>query len=161
MEVSGEQIDFWLNDTTWTFGTLNAPVTDSLVLGGRLNLLSNRELQVMLVKWAVEIAYIESTILRNQNFLDQHFLPFLRSNASIGQIYAADDGQPGRPEVVFPYGEEIEGYTPLSHRDLIQLPQFQNLLIERITLLNEIVGYGDSMERAEGIAKIRLLLERE
>ena len=160
-EVSDEQIDLWLNDTTWTFFAGDAPVVDSMVLGGRLSLLSNRELRTRLVKWSSLLKFISRNSLRSRAFLDQHYLPYLRGNASIAQIYAADDGQPGRPEIVYPYGSEIEGYTPISHRDLIQQPEFQNLLIDRIALLNEIIGYGTESELADEIAEITAIIGQE
>ena len=160
-EVSDEQIDFWLNDTTWSFGGGDSPVIESLVLGGRLSLLSNRELRSLLVKWPPLIDYFSGNALRSRAFLDQHYLPYLRANASIAQIYAADDGQPGHPHRLYPYGSEIEGFTPISHRDLIQQREFQNLLIDRIAYLNEIIGYGSESETAEEIAEIMLILERE
>lgn len=160
LQVSDNQIDRWLCDTTWNFSGLESAVTDSLVKGGRLNLLSSTELQVMLVKWPAHIDYLSNNNLRNQDFLDQQYSPFVRANGSIAQIYAADAGQPGHRDNAYPYGTEIEGFTPIPHRKLIEMPEFQNLLVDRIILLNEIVGYGAEVEVAKELTEIRLMLER-
>ena len=79
---------------------------------------------------------------------DNVLYPFLDSNSSLAQIWGADDGQPGETKAdfnstEFPLGREAIYHSEVSHRELLENRQFQNILIRRILSLINVKGWED------------------
>lgn len=146
--VSDDQIDTWLADASWNGArtALSVPALDSLTDGGNLYRISNNELRVLITQLHQLVERQRADVNREQLFIDNRYNAYVDGHASLGQIFGADDGQPGSPESIAYPTSGIEMHTPpikVSHRDLLLNLEFQNLLSRRIELVTQLIGWDD------------------
>jgi hypothetical protein len=148
--ATDRDIDFLLNDVTYRVGGnyQGSHVLSMLLTGGELANIQSIELREALVDLRFALVEEEKSGQREIEFMDNSFLPFLYSHASLAQIWGADDGQPGMPEFAsdrFPVGREGIQSTEISHRALLNERQFQNLIIKKIDTVIAVKGWQDSV----------------
>jgi hypothetical protein len=146
--VTDREIDYLLNDLTYMAGSsdLGIPMLNMLFESGEIATLENDDLRACLAGMrfakSVENKYAE----RETEFVENIFYPYLDENASLAQIWGADDGQPGDSKSAyssteFPVGREAVQHSEYSHRELLGNRQFQNILIRRILTLQNSKGW--------------------
>ena len=160
-------IDFLLNDLTYVAGGFSqgSHILNMLFSGGELAVIQNNELRQSLVD--LRFAFIEEAEgwRREMQFMEAEFYPYLDANTSLGQIWGADDGQPGVEtgnynESEFPVGREAIRHTEISHRPVLEDRQFQNILIRKIHTLTTVKGWEDDVYDADaGLAESIALIE--
>jgi hypothetical protein len=151
-KTSDREIDMLLNDSTYVGGSSNmgAPVLESLFITGDISSIGDKNIRILLAELRNAIAIEDQYAEREVTFVDSRFYPYLDAHASIAQIYGADDGQPsakatGLKQDQYPIGSELATESVISHRDLLSTREFQNILIQRITVLINLIGWERSI----------------
>jgi hypothetical protein len=143
-DATDREIDYLLNDTTYTsnVSSKGLPILELLFEGGDLVTIESDELRACLADFRFSLNVEMSYGRREVEFVDNVFYPFLDSNSSLAQIWGADDGQPGyASSTEFPLGRESIQHSEISHRELLENRQFQNILIRRILYLTNVKGW--------------------
>lgn len=164
--INDEQLDAWLADTTWNGRGLRSttPALDSLTEGGNLYRISDNDLRVQLSLLRQLLELRRADAHREQIFMDEQYFAYLNAHASVGQIWAADDGQPGTPGATLYPSSGPEMRAPpkkVSHRNLVENLEFQNLLIHRILLVNNLMGVGDFASIDDALSATITAIEQE
>ena len=148
--ATDREIDHLLNDITYTSNvvTKGLPVLDLLFEGGDLVTLESDALRARLADVRYSLSVELSYVSREVEFVNNILYPYLDANSSLAQIWGADDGQPGETKTdfnstEFPYGREAIHHSEISHRELLENRQFQNILIRRILSLTNAKGWED------------------
>jgi hypothetical protein len=148
--ATDREIDQLLNDITYTSNvvTKGLPVLDLLFEGGDLVTLESDALRARLADVRYSLSVELSYVSREVEFVNNILYPYLDANSSLAQIWGADDGQPGETKTdfnstEFPYGREAIHHSEISHRELLENRQFQNILIRRILSLTNAKGWED------------------
>jgi hypothetical protein len=138
--LSDEEIDRLLADLMWFTSPdwLLTPELSSVVSSGDLAVLSNRQLRRDLGKLPTTLDSIRNLMQKDLDFYINEFMPYLTTNSFLEQIVNADVHRPGFPNIVWPNTDRIELTAQISHRDLLDGREFQNLLSRRIINLGEI-----------------------
>jgi len=169
-DATDREIDYLLNDVTYTSSVSNKglPVLELLFEGGDLVTIESDALRACLADFRYSLNVELSYGRREITFVDNVFYPFLDANASLAQVWGADDGQPGDVKssansTEFPLGREAIHHSEISHRELLESRHFQNILIRRIlTLINakgwEASAYDVDARLGECIALIESAL---
>ena len=154
--ATDREIDGLLNDVTYLAGGLiqGSHILSMLFSGGQLASISDPELRQTLVQLRFAFNGEIDDARREVEFMETHFYPFLDVNASLAQIWGADDGQPGITESVltegvWPLGREAVRHAEISHRKLLMNRQFQNLLIRRIMTITNVKGWESNIFDAD------------
>ena len=150
-DATDREIDYLLNDVTYTSNVASKglPVLELLFEGGDLVTIESDELRARLADFRFSLNVEMSYGRREVEFVDIVFYPFLDANSSLAPIWGADDGQPGYApgdanSSEFPLGRESVRHSEISHRELLENRQFQNLLIRKILYLTNVKGWEDS-----------------
>ena len=162
--ATDREIDFLLNDLTYLAGGLSqgSHILDMLFTGGQLASIQDPELRQVLVKLRFAFNREIDDARRELAFMQNYFYPFLDANASLAQIWGADDGQPGNPESTtsssdWPLGREAIRETQISHRPVLMNREFQNLLIRRIQTLTNVKGWEEGIFDADTHIKAAIM----
>jgi hypothetical protein len=149
--ATDREIDHLLNDITYTsnFDSKGLPILELLFEGGDLVTIESDALRARLADFRFSLNVEMSYGRREVEFVDNVFFPFLDANSSLAQIWGADDGQPGYApgdanSSEFPLGREAVHHSEISHRELLENRQFQNILILKIMHLTNAKGWEDS-----------------
>ncbi len=166
--LTDREIDRLLYDQTWyvtqTF-LANHELT-AVMSSGDISLISNIRLRQLLGTWQSGYEYYRNAIRADVEFYRNYWMPYLREEASVQQIFNAGDHSPGDPDMVFP-GEKVELREIISHRQLLADGKFQNLLSQRIAFLLNIdqfqpeMGGGGLGTVTDNLQEILDLLEQE
>ena len=147
-DATDREIDYLLNDMTYTSNVVSKglPVLELLFEGGDLVTIESDELRSHIANFRFSLNVEMSYGRREVEFVDNVFYPFLDANSSLAQIWGADDGQPGYApggsnSSEFPLGRESVRHSEISHRELLENRQFQNLLIRKILYLENVKGW--------------------
>ncbi len=140
-EITDSEIDQLLIEISWYIepSIANAPVLESLVKGGDLDIVSSGELRRHMADTMAILDAYKVEIVRDSDFYNGALLPFLQSHASLGQIYTVDSHEPGFPERVYPPYNVIAPDVYLSNREVFGDREFQNLLLHRITTTTNVL----------------------
>ncbi len=76
------------------------------------------------------------------DFFSDRQMPFLSTHISLPQILAVEDHIPGHPNEIYEDEVSIQIDNPVSHKHLLSIPEFQNILIEREVLITDILYLG-------------------
>jgi hypothetical protein len=149
--ATDREIDHLLNDITYTsnVATRGLPILGLLFEGGDLVTIQSDALRARLGDFRYSLSVELTYGSREIEFVDNILYPFLDANSSLAQIWGADDGQPGETKTdfnstEFPLGREAIHHSEISHRELLENRQFQNILIRRILTLTNAKGWEDS-----------------
>ena len=165
--VPDREIDHLLNDLTYLVGAfdLGLPMLNMLFEGGAIATLENDGLRACLADLRFAMSVENSYSERETEFIENIFYPYLDENASLAQIWGADDGQPGTLKSAinstdFPIGREAVRHSEYSHRQLLEKRQFQNIVVRRILTLQNSKGWEDGVyDLDEGLDKCMTLIE--
>ena len=144
------QIDALLADLTYLVGVYDQglPALDLLFTSGELANIQNQDLRTSLMHLRFGLNVEQYHTRRELEFMDNVFYPFLDANASLAQVWGADDGQPGPKthysSTDFPIGREAVQDAGISHLELLTDREFQNLLIRKILTLTSAKGWEKS-----------------
>jgi len=154
-EISAEEADRMIVDLTW-WGSLisfESAALDAVILGAKLDLLSNEALRRMLADWRSHLAATSSQ--NTQEF--EHFygalLPILRPQTNLAQLSNASLRVPGD----FFYDPGARLPVPagrLDHRAVINDREFQNSVVEKFWIEEDMMRRYRMLE-----PKIEKLLE--
>jgi len=139
--ASDEEIDRLLEDLWWWSlpESWSSAGLSSVVSSGDLALISNEDLRRDIGGWPVTLSTVRDVFSREHDFYRDHFMPYLSRHASLQQLAMITDGTPGNPESSYDWGHTFELKKKRSHRDMLSRQEFQNLLIERASNLNDIL----------------------
>ena len=143
-DATDREIDYLLNDLTYTSNVVSKglPILELLFEGGGLVTIGSDELRACIADFRFSLNIELTYGIREVEFVDNVFYPFLDSNSSLAQIWGADDGQPGQAgRTEFPLGRESIKHSEISHRELLENRQFQNILIRKILYLENVKGW--------------------
>jgi hypothetical protein len=162
ISLSDKEIDTLLADLTWYTAPnqLPTPELDSLISSGDISLISNFSLRRRLAVLPASLNRLRSATLRSNNFFNNEFMPYLARNASIQQIYNADDYQPGFPNNAYPDDTYYAWSLNKSHTPLLDDNEFQSLLAIRLGNFDEYLEWASAgiLEQVEQTIE---LLEEE
>jgi len=165
--VTDRELDHLLNDLTYIVGAFDVglPMLNMLFEGGAIATLGNDGLRACLANLRFATSVENSYSKREIDFIENILYPYLDENASLAQIWGADDGQPGILKSAFnstefPVGREAVQHSEYSHQQLLGKRQFQNILIRRILTLQNSKGWEDSVYDLDaGLDKCKALIE--
>jgi hypothetical protein len=161
-EITDSEIDQFLIEIGWHIepSVANAPVLESLVKGGELEVVSNGELRRHMGSTMVVIDGYRDEIIRDSDFYNGTLLPFLQTYASLGQVYNLESHEPGFPERIYPSYNLAPGQEKKSNREIFESRNFQNLLLHRITTTTNILDWQESYLKPQ-LETLVDLIERE
>lgn len=166
--TSDEEIDRLLEDLWWWSipESWSSAELNSIISNGDLALLSNEDLRLDIGGWPVLLSAVRAIINREHDFYRDQFMPYLFKHASLQQLAMITDGTPGNPDSSYDWGHTFKLRKKQSHREILSQQDFQNLLIQRASNLNDIlvIALGndpDSGYVADTIGPTIRLLRRE
>ena len=147
VNFSQSEMDALLYDVSWfqVPSRLRLPVLESLRQSGRISAISNNEIRRRLDSWDSRIQTLRDSYVRDLEFCDNYLIPFFLKHVSLPQVYLSFQSVPGNPAGTFS-GFDITWSKRIDHRPLLEEREFQNIIQERLSRLNDIVVY-----RPEGI----------
>jgi len=137
-----EEVWWWSLPTRWNTFELN-----SVIASGNLALVSNADLRQDLGEWANTLEEVVYTISEEKEFYRALFMPYLYKHVSLQQLLMVADGNPAFPSEEGEFGTAGQWGHPIKlakkrvHREALSQLEFQNLLIERASLLNDILHH--------------------
>jgi hypothetical protein len=143
-DATDREIDYLLNDMTYTSSDASKglPILELIFEGGGLVNIESRELRACLADFRFSLNVEMSYVKRELEFVDNVFYKFLDINSSLAQIWGAEDGRPGNASsTMFPMGRESIQQSEISHRDLLENRQFQNIVIRKILYVENVKGW--------------------
>ncbi len=160
--VTDRELDHLLEQQLWVSTPTNfsAPELNAAISRGDLVLVSNRDLRSRLQSWPAKFQWIVSAMQGDLDFSNSDLARFFFENTSFIQLIDSSEHRPGdptfsRPERSFNVTERI------SHRDLLQNRQLQNLLLTRVDLLDDVISLARDDEVPERLDETIELIERE
>lgn len=162
IETSDAEIDQHLIEIGWYIepSIANAPVLESLVKGGGLEVVSSGELRLHMVNAMALLDAYKEEVSRDSDFYNGALLPFLQAHASLGQVYSQESHEPGLPERVYPSYNVISPDVYSSNRAVFENQEFRNLLLHRITTTTNILLWQQSDLEPE-LKALTSLIENE
>jgi len=165
--VSDQGIDRLLEDLWWWSlpNNWSSPELKSIVASGNVTLISNETLRQEIGYWVYRLDNAVDTINEEKAFYRDRMMPYLSRHFSLQQLLLVMDGAPGHPggrwgtaEV---WGHPIKLREKRTHREVLSQLDLQNLLIERASLLNDIMNFalGSSNEDGQITPYIRPTIE--
>jgi hypothetical protein len=160
--ISDAEIDRHFLNVGWQVSPsiANAPVLESLVKGGDMDVVSSRELRRQLASVMALLDSYKESIARDFEFYESELLPFIRSNASLGQVYVMESHDPGHPESIYPSYNIVSPDEYTSNREAFENNEFRNLLLHRITTTTNLLAWNDS-DLQTGLEALLTVLEKE
>ena len=148
-EVSDQEIDQLLEEVWWWSlpARWNTAELNSVIASGNLALVSNTALRQDLGDWSITFAMVVNTISEEKDFYRSRFMPYMYKHISLQQLLAVADGNPAFPAEDGAFGTAGQWGHPINlakkraHREALSQLEFQNLLIERASLLNDILNH--------------------
>ena len=141
-DLSRSSVDRLLGDIWWSTqaSVWSAPLLDSIVSGGDLNLIENRQLRKDLVEWSERFNRLEESVERDIRFYDDRIMPFMESNVDMRQVVNVIEHAPGDPDFKVEFGKKFKVESPRDHTNLLMNQEFQGLLLRRSVLLGQLSG---------------------
>jgi hypothetical protein len=156
--LTDDEIDHLLSDTMYFVSPIDAPVIESQVSTGELAILSADAIRREVSEWLVGLRSMNLAIQADLSFIARDFNPYTRKHSSYVQISNLQAPTPGYPDDVYEF-DKIELQRKVSHREMVSSVEFQNLLLTRILILDNVTDtQGDSENH---LARIISLVENE
>ena len=161
-DVSDHKINQLLGHVIWHSSPENfaAPMLNAIISQGDISLISSRELRFQLLSLPDKLAWIKSTLTDDVEYMKSMVDPFLMKNSSYFHIQHAGQNRPGTSGFVFP-APPFEPNAPLSHRGLLSSREFQNLMIVRSGLLEEIISLARTPDLEDQIDETVRIIEQQ
>jgi hypothetical protein len=140
-----------------------APVLESLFYTGDLDLISSSELRRDIAEVRIHLSNLRTEIDRESEYFNKTVIPYLQQNADIAQFYTNETFEPGYwgdPEFSYTYPGLMQGTTnpPV---ELLESREFLNIVLHRLTTLNNALFEWQNAELEEQLARIILLIDQE
>ena len=104
--------------------------------------------------WAIALDEVVDTINEEKEFYRTRLMPYLSKHVSLQQLLAVSESAPGHPGgswgTVNAWGHPINLEKKRVHREVLSQLEFQNLLLERASLLNDIMNYALDFSGEDG-----------
>jgi len=140
-DISDQELDGLLSDQTWVSSPANfsAPVLNAIIERGDDRLISSSHLRALLILLPGKFNWIRENLQEDVDFMHSHLEPYLYENGSLLHLSQADLTRPGTSGFVFP-APPVEPRTTFSHRPLLEAREFQNLMLQRAVILEDIIS---------------------
>lgn len=160
--VSDSEIDRLLGDQSWLSSPENfsAPVLNAVLHSGDMSVISSQELRLELTLLAEKFDWMRSVLQEDLDFVYTYLFPHLFEHASLLHIGASEQQRPGSSGFVFPESPVKVG-TAFSHRELVSSRRFQNLMLHRSIILEDITSLSRTPDLADRIDEAISRIERE
>jgi len=138
--LTSDSIDILIGRASWfnNSATFEMSANDAIVLGGLLPLIQNNDLRQRITSWNREIDQVSNTEKQDYDTFSAVWMPFLREHGYLPQIDNAITDQPGTGDA--DYGSDVPlANDRLDHRLLLKNRQFQNVLLHRLWVQNDIL----------------------
>ena len=132
VEIAAGDADRMIGDLAWwgSFLSFESATLDTLVMGAKLDLLSNEALRRMLADWRSQLAAISAQNAQEFEHYSGVFLPTLRSRSNPAQISNSSLRVPGN--LIDEYGTRLPvPFGRLDHRSILSDREFQNAVVEK------------------------------
>jgi hypothetical protein len=157
-----EEVWWWSLPTRWSTAELN-----SVIASGNLALVSNAALRQDLGEWAITFEEVVYTISEEKEFYRARFMPYMSKHVSLQQLLIVADGNPAFPSEDGDFGTAGQWGHPIklakkrAHREVLSQLEFQNLLVERASLLNDILHHAfGTLESGLVVPYLRTTIEQ-
>lgn len=111
------------NESAWESAPIN-----SLVMGGKLSVISNLELVSALSALQVDINRVRNYVRTDANFHQNSLAPFLNQNSNLVQIIKSMGALTGNPDIGIDLGT-IEIEAPTDYVEILLRKEFKGLLL--------------------------------
>ena len=161
-DISDQEIDRLLADQTWISSPANfsAPVLKAIIERGDDRLISNSDLRALLISLPDKFNWIRDTLQEDVDFMHLRLEPYLYENGSLLHLSYANLARPGTSGFVFP-APPVEPRTTFSHKSLLQTREFQNLMLQRAVILEDIISLARYPDLPGQVDETIALIERE
>lgn len=143
VDLSRDSVDVLIGGVSWysTTERLQTAAVDAVVLGGTLSVLSDEILRTDLTAWLQALDRFKDIAAQDHETYFHAWLPFLRANAYLPQISNVLS-EPGSSDPY--YGIPVPVLAePVDHRALVANREFQNLLVQKRWVADDILNeYG-------------------
>lgn len=141
VEISDEEIVRLIQHQTWLSSPSNfsAPVLNAMLSRRDVSLIADAPLRMQLLQLPDKFTWIREVLQEDVDFSKQQLEPFLIRNASLVHLSAAPSKRPGKSEFVFP-ASPVAPVTTFSHRAMLESREFQNLMMQRATILEDTIS---------------------
>lgn len=153
-------VDFLYHVDPWF---TDAPVLESLFYTGDLEQISSGELRRQISQVRSRLNGLRYQVARESKYFNETVIPYLQRNADIAQYYTRPSYRPGSPNnpdefYVYP---GLASSVVKSQLGLIGSPEFQNILLHRLTTLNNTSWPWQESEIDEPLNRLVKLIDRE
>jgi hypothetical protein len=140
--MTHDEIDRLFMDVLWDVGaeSTRAPSIESLVDSGDIDIISNGDLRRQLGTFMINLKGLRAAIIRESEYFNRTLIPFVQKHVFMAQIYSLEPHWPGDPERTYPPYDLVELKSTVSHRDVLESRELQNILLHRLTTLTNILG---------------------
>lgn len=140
-DISDKDVDQLIQDMTWLSNPANfsAPMLNAIIRRGDDGLISNRRLRARLVSLPGKFDWIRETMQEDVEFMHLYLEPFLYENTSLLHLSQVEIKRPGTSGFVFS-APAFEPRTKFSHQTLLEKREFQNLMLQRAIILDDIIS---------------------
>lgn len=160
-----DEVDRLLRDFMWHVNAsfTDAPVLESLFFTGDFELISNSDLRREIVETRVRLNRLRVEIERESNYYNGTVIPYLQQNVALAQFYTGESIEPGfpaTPDTTYSYPGLVQ--SPLkSQIEILEMREFQNILLHRLTTLSNALWWWKNNELDEGLRQLLTRIDRE
>ena len=161
-DIDEEEVNLLVEDQTWVASPENfaAPKLNAIIARGDISLVSNRDLRRRLLDLPQKMAWIRDAMQDDLDFSHEVLEPYLFRNSSYITLMNASTSRPGSTEFEFPE-PTVKPRTQFSHVELVKNREFQNLMLQRTTILEDIISLARTPDLEQQIDDIVIIIERE
>lgn len=141
--MTDDEIDALFNDVLWHVdaAATNAPAIESLVNSGDIEMISNGDLRRQIGTFMINLKGFRAEFFRESEYFNGTLIPFVQRHTFMAQLYGRESHWPGDPERTYPPYNVAALKSAVSHRDVLDSREFQNILLHRLTTLTNILEW--------------------
>lgn len=138
--LSKSLVDTLIGTCSWFINksTIEMSASDAIIFGGKLSTISNENLRLKITEWNRDVGLVQLMETQDYDAFIDYWMPFLRKHANLSQISNAITVQPGTGEANYTT-TVFSGIIPFDHSTLIKEREFQNVLLQRLWVMNDIL----------------------
>ena len=143
--LTDSEIDKFLADIHWKIDPsfLAVPSLRAVMSSGDLEYIANGDLRRKLGVLLLNFDGLKYEIERDARYFDDKIITYTQQHISMVQFYNVESHQPGFPERMWE-ADPLPLSSVTSHRDATRSMEFQNLLLQRTTLLTNVLSWAES-----------------
>jgi hypothetical protein len=146
--LSDAELDKLISDLTWYIPSTVTPELTAALSSESIEKLSNQQLIYRLGVLNGNFADLDDSVAMHQEFFLMQLMPFLQKSANLRQINNAVESVPGSESLEYP-ATHFAIEDRVSHRELLNDREFQNILVRREWRLIDIIEFRTS-DRVDG-----------